>query len=138
MGSITITFTPPEPPAINGYLVKYRKVGDANYSTVVPNQTTSPIVINNVNNAFSYEGTIQSDCSNGVLSTPITFLVEPCVGDDKKNINGVCTTGIRMNISSTPTGNPGEYSCTYTYMFPDGSMSANFIEISNVNCMGSE
>ena len=135
MGSIIINFEPVDPPAINGYLIKYRRVGDSAYTTVMPNPMTSPVTINSVNNTFSYEGTIQSDCSNGILSTPVDFSVEPCIGDNKKSINGVCEAGTRINMLSTPTENPNEYACTYQYMFTDGTMSPSYIEISSVNCV---
>lgn len=134
MGNLIINFIPTDPAAINGYLVKYRRVGDTLYTTVTPNGTASPITINGVNNTFSYEGTIQSDCGSGILSAPVSFSVEPCIGDNKKSVNGVCETGLRYNITSAPTANPDEFACTYKYVFSDGTESANFIEISSTAC----
>ena len=135
MGTIKIHFEPIIPAAINGYLVKYRRVGDPFYTTLVPNQTNSPVSITGVNNTYSYEGTIQADCGSKILSSAVPFTVEPCIGDNKKYINNICETGTRMNVSSTPTANPGEYACQYHYLFSDATTSATFIEITNVNCM---
>lgn len=134
MSSLIINFEPVEPEAINGYLVKYRRVGDSAYTTVVPNQKTSPITVAGINATFAYEGTIQADCSNGILSTPVAFTVEPCIGDNKKSVNGVCESGSRFNVSSTHLG-PGRFSCIYRYMFSDGSMGPELIETSHIDCM---
>lgn len=132
MANLIISFVPTTPEPINGYVVKYRRVGDPAYTTVVPNPTSSPITIPGANNTYEYEGTIQADCSNGVLSTPVPFAYSPCIGDNKKLVSGVCETGTRFNVSSEAVGD--EYACTYKYMFSDGSFSASFVEMNDDPC----
>lgn len=133
MGNIIINFNTVDPAPANGYRIKYRKVGDSTYTVVSPNPTTSPATITGVDNSFSYEGTIQSDCSNGIYSTAVSFSVDPCVGDDKKVVNGVCETGTRLNISSEDLGG-GSFACHYKYVFSDSTLSAEFVEITSSAC----
>lgn len=63
MATLTLNFTPPSVPPANGYKVQYRKVGAAEYSTVSPNPTSSPIVIPGIEPASNYEGNLQSLCA---------------------------------------------------------------------------
>ena len=83
---------------------------------------------------FSYEGTIQCNCSNSVVSDKITFSTQACTGDNKKVINGQCTTGYRQDLTSISDGSGG-YICTYRYAFLDGSFSNNFTEPTTTPCI---
>ena len=134
MSTISVNFDSPSPSPINGYIVKYRKVGDANYSILTPNPVDSPAIINGVDLNFSYEGTIQCNCSNSVVSDKITFSTQACTGDNKKVINGQCTTGYRQDLTSISDGSGG-YICTYRYAFLDGSFSNNFTEPTTTPCI---
>ena len=64
MPTLTISFTPASPAPANGYIVQYRPVGRAYYTTVTPNPKTSPVLIE-VPGKESYEGMIASDCGFG-------------------------------------------------------------------------
>jgi hypothetical protein len=133
MANLILSFVPSDPAPINGYVVKYRKVGDTSWTTLSPQPTSSPITIPGVDQLFAYEGTIQSDCSNGFLSHTVPFRIEPCIGDNKKFVNGICETGTRINISSTPDGG-GDYTCVYRYQFSDGSVTSDFVETTDESC----
>lgn len=133
MSTITINFTPPSPPCINGYKVIYRKVGDSSYTTLLPNVFTSPATITGIDLAFAYEGSIQSDCSNSIYSSLVTFSTLPCTGIGKKVVGGICTTGIKQYLTSTPSGD--EFTCTYRYFFTDGTQSPTYTETSPVACI---
>jgi YD repeat-containing protein len=56
-----------------------------------------------------------------------------CVGEDKKCINNVCETGIKVYTASTQVG-PHLWECTYHYEWSDGSWSQNYIEQSPWMC----
>jgi hypothetical protein len=75
MADLTITFTPPSPAPLCGYVVKYRLMGETEWITVSPNPTSSPVVITGLDEEATYEGTIQGDCCNGELSPEIPFVV---------------------------------------------------------------
>lgn len=73
MPSLVINFTPPSPVPSNGYIVNYRVVGGGAYTLLTPNPTSSPIVIPDVLADTDYEGTIQSECGEELLGTPVAF-----------------------------------------------------------------
>lgn len=133
MGNLNIFFTVSSPAPTNGYLIKYRRVGTVPYTTVSPNQTVSPAVITGVNSTFSYEGTVQSDCSNGVYSPPSVFTVDPCVGPNFKVIGQQCVQATRVNIQSVNNGN-STFTCHYRYEFPDGTFSITYFETNALPC----
>jgi hypothetical protein len=56
-----------------------------------------------------------------------------CSGNDKKVVNGVCETGIRVLTGSTQLG-PHYWQCTYHYEWSDGSWSPNYVEESTSIC----
>lgn len=56
----------------------------------------------------------------------------PCVGIDKKIINGVCETGTREYTASYPNGS--QYTCEYHYIFSDGSATDTFQETNDFPC----
>lgn len=71
MATLTLNFTPPSVAPVNGYIVKYRKVGDSAYTTISPNPTASPVIINGLD-LGDFEGTVQADCG-GLKSTELPF-----------------------------------------------------------------
>lgn len=79
--SLQITFTAPEIKPANGYLVKWRVVGDSTYQTVSPNPQGSPIVIPSVPSCFNIEGTIQTACADGSYGAPLQFVVASGTND---------------------------------------------------------
>lgn len=55
-----------------------------------------------------------------------------CGAEGKKFINGTCETGTRYNSSSVYIGN-GLYTCTYYYLFSDGSVKV-YQETTSTSC----
>lgn len=88
MATLTISFTSSTTYPTNGYIVKYRQTGTVPYTTVTPNPTTSPVLINSLGSGVSYEGTIQADCGNGQYGTVSTFSA---------------TVAARFNVSRDPS-----------------------------------
>jgi len=96
MATLTIDFTAPTPVPVNGFSVKYRKIGTSTYSTVYPNPTTSPILIT-VPAGESYEGVIKSDCGNASSSPETNFLAYGSVqiyAPYGSNTTTVCSGGV--------------------------------------------
>lgn len=133
MGNLRIYFTESDPAPANGYRVRYKKTGDANLTTLVPNATTSPAIITGADELVSYEGTLQTDCSNGVYSAPVTFTVDPCIGENLRVVGEECETGIRVNISSVDNGD-GNYTCSYRYEWSNGEHGPVYFETSPFPC----
>jgi hypothetical protein len=71
--TLEVSFTEPSIPPANGYVVKWRVVGQTNWNTVTQNQ--NPITIAGVPACFNIEGTIQADCGGGNLGNAIIFSV---------------------------------------------------------------
>lgn len=61
-----------------------------------------------------------------------------CTGVDKKCINNICETGTKVYESSIYYPRTGLWSCTYYYVWSDGSHSQAYTETSATNCMGYE
>ncbi|MGN6292962.1 MAG: hypothetical protein ACTHMV_09485 [Chitinophagaceae bacterium] len=57
-----------------------------------------------------------------------------CNGVDKKCVNGVCETGVKVYISSVFNEELHQYECTYHYEFSDGTWSSNYVEYSGAEC----
>ncbi len=133
MASITINFVPPNPVCTNGFKVKYRKVGDSDYTIISPNPRSSPITISGIDISSSYEGSIKSDCSNAIYSDEVAFTTNPCTGPGVKLINGICTNGTIRYLSSTSDGSGG-YICTYKYYYYDGTSSITYTETKTDPC----
>ena len=73
MPNLNISFTPASPAPANGYRVQYWNASTPNnVITVSPNPTGSPVTITGVA-AGCYAGTIESVCSGGQFSSPISF-----------------------------------------------------------------
>jgi hypothetical protein len=59
-----------------------------------------------------------------------------CTGADKKCINGLCETGTRVNTATVQ--NPklvGGWTCTYHYVWSDGSISVDYTEVNASACI---
>lgn len=69
--TLQVSFLPPDIPPANGYLVKWRVVGDTTWNEVT--QYGNPVTIAGVPACFNIEGTIQANCGNGNLGFPINF-----------------------------------------------------------------
>lgn len=98
MATLRLEFVPPTPAPSNGYLVQYRQVGTTTYSTLSPNPTASPIVINGLS-VGQYEGSVQSICGVGDLSSPVPFLSNTL--DCSVGIDMVFVLDITGSMSST-------------------------------------
>lgn len=102
--SIHISFTPPTIAPANGYLVKYRSVGDLVWSSV--NGVGSPIIIPSVLACANIEGTVQANCGGGNTGMIASFLI-PGIGFPLPTAswsNYACSSG---NASIKLNGNPG-------------------------------
>jgi hypothetical protein len=69
---LNVAFTAPTIPPVNGYVVKWRVVGETEWN-VVSNQYNNPVQIAGVPTCYAIEGTIQADCGGGNLGNPINF-----------------------------------------------------------------
>lgn len=61
--------------------------------------------------------------------TPIT-----CTGEGQKLINGACETGVKFYDKSVYNSGPKNYTCTYHYVWSDGSVSGAFTETRTTAC----
>jgi hypothetical protein len=127
MANLTISFTAPAVPPADGYIVQYRAVGDASYTTVNPNPTSSPVVISGVDTSKAYEGSVQCECTPTNKSTIATFNVGALAvldpfdymviryknnngGTDMDTGTGFVTTGTDQDIDYTANTNWVGYS----------------------------
>lgn len=69
--TLQVSFVAPDIPPANGYLVKWRAVGETAWNEVT--QYGNPVVISGVPACFNIEGTIQANCGNGSFGLPINF-----------------------------------------------------------------
>ena len=58
-----------------------------------------------------------------------------CVGADKKLINGVCETGVRVWTRSEWDSVNHWYRCYYVYRWSDGSQSQEYYTINGAGCI---
>lgn len=72
--TLQISFTPPALAPANGYIVKWRTVGDSAWNTVSPAPSASPVIIGVVPACGNIEGTIQTNCGGGVAGPVTNFL----------------------------------------------------------------
>lgn len=72
--SVKIEFTEPTIRPADGYIVKYRIVGDSSYTTLSPNPKSSPIVIPSIAACANVEGTITATADD-VLGDPVAFVI---------------------------------------------------------------
>lgn len=76
--TIRLDFVTPAIPPANGYVVKWRAVGQTDWNELPP-QFGNPLYLYNVPSCFDIEGTIQANCS-GTLSNPVNFAVASASG----------------------------------------------------------
>lgn len=69
--TLQVSFQTPAIAPANGYLVKWRIVGETAWNEVT--QYGNPVTIAGVPACFNIEGTIQANCGNGNLGNPINF-----------------------------------------------------------------
>jgi YD repeat-containing protein len=82
-----------------------------------------------------------NNCSATYLQTRWTSIgvtgqcppVPNCSGPDKRVVNGVCETGMKILVSSLQVGNT-QWQCTYHYVWTDGYVGADFIETGSTLC----
>ena len=58
-----------------------------------------------------------------------------CTGNDKKCINNICETGLKIYTSSVKNKLTGLWTCTYHYHWSDGSDSIDYTETSPTTCL---
>ncbi len=63
---------------------------------------------------------------------PVTCSTSNCTGANKKCINNVCRTGIKVYTNSVQVGS--NYQCTYHYEWSDGSWSIDYTETNSSPC----
>lgn len=123
MANLTITFTPPGTVPANGYIVKYKKVGDPTYITVTPNPISSPIVINGVDLGV-YEGTVQADCG-GYTSVEVPFTAEGCPTITLEFYITEGSTSELANVEVLALNTSGPF----TYLWSDGQTTEIAIDL---------
>jgi hypothetical protein len=69
----------------------------------------------------------------GTCTSTATCNTSNCTGVDKKCVNGVCETGVKVYTNSVWLGTH-LYECTYHYEWSDGSWSQNYTEQSAFMC----
>lgn len=69
--TLQVSFVAPQIAPANGYLVKWRVVGETAWNEVT--QYGNPVTIAGVPACFNIEGTIQANCGNGNFGQPINF-----------------------------------------------------------------
>jgi len=72
--TITINFNPSTPAPANGYRVRWRNVGSANY-IIAGTYTSSPVVLPNIPMCVAVEGTIENSCGNNDYSSSTLWSV---------------------------------------------------------------
>jgi YD repeat-containing protein len=60
--------------------------------------------------------------------------VANCSGSDKRVVNGVCETGMKILVSSLQVSNT-QWQCTYHYVWTDGYVGPDFTETGSTSCM---
>ena len=71
--------------------------------------------------------------ANTIGSCQLVCNTSNCSGINKKCINNICETGVKIITSSVQIG-PHLYECTYHYEWSDGSWSQNYTEQSPTPC----
>jgi hypothetical protein len=112
------------PPNYTGSSVTYNVAANT-YNSTISLADANQKAIDDVNaNGQSYantNGTCTSNCNAG-----------NCTGDNKKCINGVCETGVKVNTDSYYNGT--KWVCVYHYEWSDGSWSTNYTSLGNMAC----
>jgi hypothetical protein len=73
---------------------------------------------------------------NANVKGTCTFVCDStsCSGVDKKCVNGICETGVKVYIASTYSSRNNNWSCIWVYQFSDCSTSAGGFEIHASSC----
>jgi len=78
---------------------------------------------------------IVKDVNYTICPPPVTCNSNNCSGVDKKCINGICETGVKVYSSSVYNRFTGLWTCTYHYHWSDGSNSQNYTQTSTTTCI---
>lgn len=139
MATLTINFTPPPIPPVDGYIVYYRIKGSSGaytqYLISGENPTTSPIIITGLASATEYEGTISSACDMGG-SGSVTFSTCTCAsGFSPSPMTGDCkkveTTTATLDFSDfcLTAATENSYSAYASRIYNVGFSNASINEI---------
>lgn len=74
MATLTLEFVIPDPAPYGGFKVKYKQIGASEYTVITPNPVSSPVIISGLPAGAGYEGSISSDCGNGLESPGVAFI----------------------------------------------------------------
>lgn len=76
MASVNLTWNAVTPAPTSGYRVKFWPTGSPSLvSTISPNPTTNSYTITGLGAGISYSGTVESTCTGGTFSTPVSWTV---------------------------------------------------------------
>lgn len=72
--SISVSFNEANPAPVNGYIVKWKQASEptSSFAQVVPNPTTSPVIISNVPACEDIDVVVQAACGPGFFSQEVT------------------------------------------------------------------
>jgi hypothetical protein len=116
MATLTVNFTASQN-AVK-YRIRYRKLGSSAYTTVLTTQ--SPVVINNVDCGFIYEGTVEAICTEGI---PCNRYEITNTGEDSGQLQYVdCATGNPASTDISPYMT--FFVCSRTEPIPSGDATA--------------
>ena len=128
MATLTITFDDTVANAIK-YRIKVRQTGTTTYA--IHEVTSSPLVINNVPCGLSYEGTIQTICSEGIPCDRYRISTTEASADGDANYED-CATG--NSASQAIIGSGDFYVCSRTTPIIIGSSSTSVTKVSQGSC----
>jgi len=72
--TLNISFVAPSIAPANGYIIRWRIVGDTTWNAPA-NQYGNPIQVANIPSCYNIEGFIQADCGNGNTGNPVNFAI---------------------------------------------------------------
>lgn len=127
MASVNLTWNAVTPAPISGYRIKFwPSASPTVVSTISPNPTTNSYTITGLGAGVSYSGTIESTCSGGTYSTPVSWTAHVPLITYKyytatrfncaSNCAQVGTTGF-YSVRSTVTLIAGKYYKDGTYSY---------------------
>lgn len=97
---------------------------------------------NNNTGAQEREERDMNNCSSTYLQTRWVSIgvtgqcppVPNCSGLDKRVVNGLCETGMKILVRSLQVGNT-QWQCTYHYVWSDGYVGVDFTETGSTSCL---
>lgn len=101
MSKLIVNFTEVSPAPAYGYRVRFKKSNAEEYVTFSPNPTSSPFTIDNLENGYSYDVIIESDCDVEQYSSSVFVTANPT-----------------KDFSSCPANLSGINSSNDYYMYP--------------------